>query len=67
MMSLSDGSSYTGAINTDGTEASALSVTIDDTSTWTLSGDSYITELSGNTDNIELNGYTLYVDGVAFE
>jgi hypothetical protein len=44
-----------------------LSVTIDDDSTWTLTGDSYVTELSGTTDNIDLNGYTLYVDGVAFE
>lgn len=66
-LSISDGSSYTGAINSDGTAASALSVTIDDTSTWTLSGDSYVTELSGNTENIVLNGHTLYVDGVAFE
>lgn len=66
-LSISDRSSYTGAINSDGTAASVLSVTIDDTSTWTLSGDSYITELSGNTENIVLNGYTLYVDGVAFE
>ncbi|MEZ5335228.1 MAG: hypothetical protein R2741_08325 [Methanolobus sp.] len=66
-LSISDGSSYTGAINSDGTEASVLSVTIDNTSTWTLTGDSDITELSGSTDNIELNGYTLYVDGVAFE
>jgi hypothetical protein len=66
-LSISDGSSYTGAINTDGTTASVLSVTIDDDSTWTLTGDSYVTELSGTTDNIDLNGYTLYVDGVAFE
>jgi hypothetical protein len=66
-LSISDGSSYTGAINSDGTAASVLSVTIDDTSTWTLSSDSYVTQLSGNTENIVLNGYTLYVDGVAFE
>lgn len=66
-LSISEGSSYTGAMNTDRTAASMLSVTIDDTSTWTLTGDSYVTELSGSTDNIDLNGYTLYVDGVAFE
>ncbi len=66
-LSISDGSTYTGAINSDRTAASVLSVTIDDTSTWTLTGDSYVTELSGSTDNIDLNGYTLYVDGVAFE
>ena len=67
VLTISNDSSYTGAINSDGTTASVLSVTIDDTSTWTLSGDSYVTELSGNTENIVLNGYTLYVDGVAFE
>ena len=66
-LSISDGSTYTGAINSDGTTASVLSVTLDDTSTWTLTGDSYVTEVSGTTDNIDLNGYTLYVDGVAFE
>uniref|UniRef100_A9A8A1 Uncharacterized protein n=1 Tax=Methanococcus maripaludis (strain C6 / ATCC BAA-1332) TaxID=444158 RepID=A9A8A1_METM6 len=66
-LSISDGSSYTGAINSDGTAALVLSVTIDDTSIWTLTGDSYITELSGNSKNIVLNGYTLYVNGVAFE
>ncbi|MBA2862891.1 hypothetical protein [Methanococcus maripaludis] len=66
-LSISDGSSYTGAINSDGTTASALLVTIDSTSTWTLTGDSYITKLSGNTENIVLNGYTLYEGGVAFE
>jgi hypothetical protein len=66
-LSISDGSSYTGAMNPDGTAASVLSVNIDDTSTWTLTGDSYVTELSGTTDNIDLNGYTLYVNGVAFK
>ena len=40
-LSISDGSSYIGAINPDGTAASVLSVTIDDTSTWTLRITSY--------------------------
>jgi hypothetical protein len=64
-MTISNSSSYTGAINSDGTTASSLSVTIDDSSTWTLTGDSYITELNGSMDNIVLGGYTLYVDRTA--
>jgi len=64
-MSIADGSAYTGAINTDGTTAATLSVTIDDSSTWTLTGDSYITELNGTMDNVDLDGFTLYVDGAA--
>lgn len=64
-MTLSAGSSYTGAINADGTTAAALAVTIDDSSTWTLTGDSYIAEFNGSMDNVDLNGYTLYVNGFA--
>jgi hypothetical protein len=64
-MDISNSSSYTGAINSDGTTASSLSVTIDDSSTWTLSGDSYTTELNGSMDQVELNGFTLYVNGTA--
>ena len=61
-MLISDSSAYTGAIDSDGTTAISLSVTIDDTSTWTLAGDSYITEFNGSMDNVVPNGYTLYVD-----
>lgn len=64
-MNLSNGSNYSGAINLDATNASALSVSIDSTSTWTLTGDSYITAFSGSMDNVNTNGYTLYVNGVA--
>lgn len=64
-MSITDSSSYTGAINTDGTTAASLSVTLDATSTWTLSGDSYITEFNGSLGNVMANGYTLYVNGTA--
>ncbi len=56
------GSSYTGAIANEGT----VNVTMDASSTWTLTGDSYITSLSGDTSGINLNGYTLYVNGVAY-
>jgi hypothetical protein len=64
-MSIADSSSYTGAINSDGTEAAALSVTLDSTSTWTLTGDSYVTEFNGDMSNVVTNGHTLYVNGEA--
>ncbi len=52
-------SSYTGAINSDGT----TSVILDADSTWTLTGDSSVTSISGNTSGINTNGYKLYVNG----
>lgn len=64
-LSLNESSSYTGAINKDGTAAAFLSVTLDSTSTWILTGDSYITEFNGSLDNVITNGYTLYVNNIA--
>jgi hypothetical protein len=64
-MSLASSSSYTGAINADGTEAATLSVTLDSASTWTLTGDSDVTEFHGSLSNVVTNGHTLYVDGKA--
>lgn len=64
-MNISDSSNFTGSINSDGTEASALSVTLDASSTWTLTSDSYITEFNGSLSNVNFNGYTLYVNGTA--
>ncbi len=64
-LTIKTSSTYTGAINSDGTSASALSVTLDSTSTWTLTGDSYITEFNGSMSNVNTNGHTLYVNGVA--
>ena len=40
---------------------------IADGSTWTLTGDSYITSLTCGADAIDLNGHTLYVNGKAYE
>ena len=57
---LTKNSSFTGAINTDGT-AGDVYVEIEDGSTWTLTGDSYITSLTCGTGSINLNGYKLYV------
>ncbi len=65
--SLKNGSSYSGTINGDNT-AKSISITLDSSSTLTLTGDSYITALNNDVSdnsNINLNGYTLYVDGFA--
>lgn len=62
---LQSGSNYTGAINTDG-EAGEVYVDLSDGAKWTLTGDSYITSLTCESDSIDLNGYTLYVNGTAY-
>lgn len=66
-MNLSQGSSYSGAINEDNT-AKTLSLTLDSSSTLTLTGDTYLTSLkneASDNSNINLNGYKLYVNGEA--
>ena len=73
-LSLSSGSSFEGCIsgtviNNSGTIVSdtvgTVNVTLDSSSTWTLTADSYVTSFSGNTSNVITNGYTLYVNGTA--
>jgi len=64
-MAISDSSSFTGSINSDKTTAASLSVTLDSSSTWTLTSDSYITSFSGSMDQVVTNGHTLYVNGTA--
>lgn len=66
-MSLSSGSSYAGTINGDNT-AKSIALTLDQTSSITLTGDSYVTSLANadsSNSNIFLNGYHLYVNGTA--
>ena len=64
-MNLTNGSSFTGTINNS--NEGEVTLTLDKSSTITLTGDTYIKSLT-NTDstnsNINLNGYKLYVDGV---
>ncbi|MGD0610219.1 MAG: hypothetical protein ABSB41_01800 [Anaerolineales bacterium] len=67
-LNLQNGSSLTGAINPDKT-AKATNLTLDSTSTWTVTADSYLSGLSdasgisGSTiTNIIGNGHTLYYD-----
>lgn len=73
-MNLSSNSNFEGTIdgnisNASGirvsTEVGNVSVTLDDTSTWTLTADSYVTSFHGNEQNIISNGHTLYVSGTA--
>ncbi len=73
-MNLSSNSNFEGTIdgnisNASGirvsTEVGNVSVTLDDTSTWTLTADSYVTSFHCNAQNIISNGHTLYVSGTA--
>ena len=63
-MNLANGSSFSGAINSDNT--GEVELTLDSSSSITLTGDTYIKSLT-NTDttnsNIYTNGYKLYVNG----
>ena len=62
VLTMKNGTSYEGAINPDG-DGGTVDVTLDDNSTWTLTGDSYITSFDGDTSNITANGYHPYVNG----
>ncbi len=73
-LNLADGSSFTGHIDgniknasgtTVSTEVGTVSVTLDETSTWTLTKDSYVTSFTGDASNVISNGYTLYVNKTA--
>ena len=60
-VNLTEGSSFTGAVGGEG----EIRVSLDAASTWTLTGDSYVTSFTGDPSRIVSNGYTLYVNGVA--
>lgn len=73
-LTLTGGSGFAGSIsgdiqNSSGTAVSTavgeVSVTLDDTSTWTLTADTYITSFTGSASQVISNGYQLYVDGIA--
>ena len=40
-----------------------VTVVLDDSSTWTLTEDTWITALEGDVANVNANGHTLYVNG----
>ena len=73
-LNLTESSAFTGGIsgsitNAKGTivstEVGTVHVTLDSTSTWTLTGDTYVTSFTGDASSIISNGYTLYVGGQA--
>lgn len=75
-LNLTNASTLTGTISgeitnskgtTVSTEVGTISVTLDDSSKWSLTADTYISEFNGNAANVITNGYTLYVNGVALE
>ncbi len=53
------GSSFTGDIQGEG----SVNVTMDSDCAWTLTGDSTVSSLNGDLTGLNLNGYTLYVNG----
>ena len=72
MLNLADGSAFIGAISGNitnaagdrvSTETGTVSVTLGDDCTWTLTDDTYITSLKGDTKRINTNGHRLFVNG----
>ena len=59
-MNITNGSNYEWAINT-ANQSQDVTVTLDPTSTWTLTADTYITTLNNNWWTINYNGYKLVV------
>ena len=73
-LTLSNGSSFEGAISgqitnskgsTISTEIGNVTVTLDESSTWTLTADTCIAAFNGDLANVIANGYTLYINGEA--
>ncbi len=71
-LNLVDGSTFNGSINgnitnaagsTVSTETGTANVTLGDDCTWTLTADTYITSLKGDTSRINTNGHRLFVNG----
>lgn len=71
-MTLTDGSTFTGCIDgnitnaagkTISTETGRVDVTLGDGCTWNLTADTYITSFTGDTSQIKLNGHHLWVNG----
>ncbi len=75
-LNLTEGSSFEGTVSgeienakgeTVSTEVGTVTVTLDETSTWSLTADTSIAEFSGDAANVISNGYTLVVNGAALE
>ena len=75
-LTLSDGSAFQGTVSGRienakneliSTEVGSVSVTLDSTSTWLLTADTWIDTFEGDASCVIGNGYTLYVNGTALE
>ena len=73
-LTLMNGSQWEGTFSGDitnakgtvvSTEVGEVHVIMDDTSTWTLTADTYISSFEGDISRVNANGYTLYVSGEA--
>ena len=73
-LNLTNGSVFEGTVSGEitnakgsvvSTEVGTVHVTLDETSTWTLTADTYISSFEGDAANVNSNGYTLYVNGTA--
>lgn len=73
-LTLQNGSSFEGAVSGEivnakgdqvSTEVGTVNVVLDETSTWTLTADTWITSFEGSLENVDQNGFTLYVNGEA--
>ena len=73
-LELTEGSAFTGAVSGEitnakgsvvSTQAGTVHVSLDATSTWTLTADTYVTSFIGDASQVIANGHTRYVDGVA--
>ncbi len=62
-LNMTDSSTFSGAINPSG-QTGTVNVTIEAGSTWTLTGNSYVTSLT-NSGTINKGSYSLYVNGTA--
>ena len=71
-LTLSDGSTFNGCISGNitnaagkivSTETGKVNVILGDDCTWTLTADTYISSLKGDTSHIKTNGHRLFVDG----
>ena len=73
-LNLNNSSVFTGAVSGNITNAKGqavsetvgtVNVTLDETSKWILTEDTYVSSFDGNEENVISNGFTLYVNGVA--
>ena len=75
-LTVKNGSAFTGTFSGDianakgdvvSAETGTVHVSLDSTSTWTLTADTSVTSFEGDAGSVISNGFTLYVNGTALE